>query len=728
MGFSKSDIEKKLEELLVSGNGNIADSDKGEIRKAFDIANEIYKDEKLISGKPFIYHNLEVAIIAVKEIGLGPTSAICCILHNINSKSDYSLEKIRQDFGEQVAEIIEGFNKLTNFQTERISFQSEAFRTLFLSMVDDIRGVLLHLAHRLYDIRNIDFLGERKEPIINEVKHLYVPIAHRLGLYILKTEFEERVMLNEHPDIYKEIEKKIIETKTKREVYIKDFIAPIEKELFKQGVEFDIKWRTKSVPSIWAKMKRQNVDFEEVYDLFAIRIVLKSKLKKEKEVCWKVYSIVTNLYQPDPKRLRDWVSTPKASGYESLHTTVMEPNRKYVEVQIRTERMDDVAERGQAAHWEYKGVMKKKNTENWLSQVRDILDNPDQIRHELSYKTADENKKENVFVFTPKGDLKQLPAGSTILDFAYEIHTDVGAQCRGAKINDKVVVPIRYELQNGDKVDILTFKNQTPKLDWLTIVTTGKAQAHIKRQLKEDKYKEAEIGKELLNRKLKNWKVKSSEDLINMLVRHYKLDTGVDLYYMISEEKLDLLEIKKVLLSFVDSEKKQHKQEVQEPVKESKSIAADKQDDDILFIGENLKNVNYRLAKCCNPIPGDKVFGFVTTQGGITIHRYNCPNSARLRELYSYRVMSVKWLKTKESTFSVTNLKIVGRDELGVVGAISKVITDDLRVSMRSISFKTKGKRFEGKVTVMVKDHEHLNQLIHKLKNISGVEKVQRVK
>jgi len=405
----------------------------------------------------------------------------------------------------------------------------------------------------------------------------------------------------------------------------------------------------------------------------------------------------------------------------------METNKKHVEVQIRTEGMDDVAERGQAAHGEYKGVMKKKNTENWLSQVRDILENPDQIRHELSYKTAGENKKENVFVFTPKGDLKQLPAGSTVLDFAYEIHTDVGSQCRGAKINDRVV-PIRYELQNGDKVDILTFKNQKPKLDWLAFVTTSKAQAHIKRQLKEDKYKEAEIGKELLNRKLKNWKIKSTEDLINMLVRHYKLDTGVDLYYMIAEEKLDLLEIKKVLLNFVDSEKKQQKQEVQEPVKESKSVAVEKQDDDILFIGENLKNVNYRLAKCCNPIPGDKVFGFVTTQGGITIHRLNCPNSARLHELYSYRVMSVKWVHTKDSASSNINLKIVGRDELGVVGTISKVITDDLRVSMRSINFKTKGKRFEGKVTVIVKDHEHLNQLIHKLKNISGVEKVQRVK
>lgn len=727
MAMSKSEIRKKVEELLLSGNGNITDSDKENIWHAFEIANEFYKDEKLVNGKPFIYHNLEVAIIAIKEIGLGPTSAICCILHNINLKSDFTLDRIRNDFGEQVAEIIEGFNKLINLQTERISFHSDAFRTMFLSLVDDMRVVLLHLAHRLYDIRNIKFLGSRTDPVINEVRHLYIPIAHRLGLYIIKSELEERVMLYEQPVTFKKIERKIKETRAKREVYIHDFLAPLERELIKQGVEFDIKWRTKSVPSIWAKMKRQNVDFEEVYDLFAIRIILKSKLKKEKEVCWKVYSIVANLYQPDPKRLRDWISSPKASGYESLHTTVMGPNNKYVEVQIRSERMDDVAERGQAAHWEYKGVMKKKNTENWLSQVRDILENPDQLKHELAYKSGDSSKKENIFVFTPKGDLKQLPVGSTVLDFAYEIHTDVGSKCSGAKINDRVV-PIRYELQNGEKVDILTTKNQKPKLDWLAFVVSSKAQSHIKRQLKEHKYQEAEIGKEVLNRKLKNWKIKSSEDLINMLVRHYKLDTGIDLYYMIAEEKIDLLEIKKVLQKFVETEHNKPKPIIQQKAKESKAETNVKPEDDILFIGENLKNVNYRLAKCCNPIPGDNVFGFVTTVGNITIHRLNCPNSARLHELYSYRVMTVKWMPSKESAHSLINLKIFGRDELGVVGTISKVITDDLRVNMRSINFKTKGKSFEGQVTVMIKDHEHLNQLIYKLKKVSGVERVTRIK
>jgi len=725
MQFRDREIEEKFTELLNAGNGNIPAADKENIRKAFEIACEVYRDEKLINGKPFILHNLEVAHIAVKEIGLGATSIICSLLHNINLKSSYTLQKIREDFGDQVAEIIEGYNKLADLHTDRISFQSETFRTLFLSLVDDMRVMLLHLAHRLYNIRHVDFLRENKEHIINEVKHLYIPIAHRLGLYKIKTELEERVMLYEHPDVFREIEHKIRETKSKRELYIKEFIDPIERELIKQGIDSEIKWRTKSIPSIWAKMKRQNVPFEEVYDLFAIRIILKSKLNKEKELCWKVYSIVTDMYPPDPKRLRDWISTPKASGYESLHTTVMGPRDKYVEVQIRTERMDDVAEHGQAAHWQYKGVMKKKSTENWLSQVRNILENPDQAKPDLAYKTDDEAKKKSVFVFTPKGDLKELPAGATVLDFAYEIHTDVGAQCKGAIINDKVV-PIRYQLKNGEKVSILTSKNQRPKLDWLAFVTTGKAQSHIKRHLKEHKYKEADIGKEILHRKLKNWKIKSTEDLINKLVRHYKLDTGIDLYYMVAEEKLDLLEIKKVLLQFVEAEHNKQKPEVKEVEKKLEKGTEDKQEKDILFIGENLKNVNYHLAKCCNPIPGDSVFGFVTVQGSITIHRFNCPNAKRLYQLYPYRIIAVKWLQPKELGTSVINLKITGNDELGVVGSITKVITDDLRVNMRSINFKTKGKRFEGFVTVMVKDHEHLNQLIFKLKKVPGVEKVNR--
>ena len=680
----------------------------------------------LPSGHPYILHNLNVAITAMKEIGLGPTSAICALLHGDQVKPSHTIQKIREEFGEQVAEIIEGFNKISSLRTERLSYQSEAFRTLFLSMVNDMRVILIKLAHRLNDMRHIENRGEKAPHFINEAKYIYTPIAHRLGLYRVKTELEERVMQFENLELYNSISQKIRETRAKREVFIKEFIRPIEREMMAQGISYDIKWRTKSVPSIYYKMQRQNVAFEEVYDLFAIRIILDAKPSKEKEICWKVYSIVTNIYQPNPKRLRDWISTPKASGYESLHTTVLGKNKKWVEVQIRTKRMDEVAEEGQAAHWQYKGVMKKKDTEDWLSQVRDILQNPDQIIHDFSYRSQTNGNHERIFVFTPRGDLKQLRKGATVLDFAYEIHTDVGSTCRGARVNNKVV-PIRYQLKNGDKVDIITAKNQKPKMDWLAFVKTEKARINIKRQLKEEKYKEADIGKDILMRKMKNWKIRSTDDLINVLVKHYKLDTGIDLYYLIAEEKIDVAEIKKVLLDYVDEDSSSRKQEIKE-VKPEEKFRDEEEQQEVVYIGKNLKNVNYRIAKCCAPIPGDKVFGFVTATGGLTIHRKSCPNAKSLIKKYPYRVMPVKWTQTTGTSYSTTNLKITGTDEIGLVSAITRTITDDLRVNMRSINFNKKGKQFEGRVSVMVKDFNHLDQLIAKIKLVKGVERVIRVK
>lgn len=726
-------IKEKYNELLECSLYTLSTVDKISINLAFEIASDIYRNDFTKDGKPFILYNLDIAIIAMKEIGLGPTSAICSLLHGINKKSSYTIEKISNDFGEHVAEIISGFDTISELRTERISFQSETFRKLFLSMVDDMRVILIRLAHRLNDIRNLNLLDDKTQQIINEVKYLYTPIAHRLGLYKVKSEFEERVMKFEQPDIFDEISNKIQETKAKREVYIQDFIRPIEKELHAQKLKFEIKWRTKSVPSIWAKMTKQNVPFEEVFDLFAVRIVINSKQKKEKEVCWKVYSQITNIYSPNPKRLRDWISTPKASGYESLHTTVMGPNKKWIEVQIRTVRMDEEAEKGQAAHWRYKSVMKKKNTDDWISQVRDILENPNQIFHDQSYKSNGNKKHESVFVFTPKGDLIQLPVGATILDFAFGIHTDVGAKCRGAKVNNKVV-PIRYILKNGDKVDILTSNNQIPKLDWLSFVTTEKARSRIKRHIKEEKFKEADIGKSLLFRKLKNWKIKSNDDLINYLVKHYKLDSGIDLFHLIATEKIELQDIKKLLLKYVDaSANNKPKDDNTENSSESKnksSNGVNKQSDngDVLYIGKNLKNIDYRMAKCCSPIPGDNVFGFITTQGGITIHRNNCPNAKRLKEKYEYRVLEIKWMTSDENHFSVANLRITGIDELGIVGSITKVIADDLRVNMQSLNFQTMGKKFVGKVSVSIKNNEHLQQLSHKINKINGVDKVVRVK
>jgi len=717
-------VNKKLEELLrCCPTKN--QLDLSNIEKAFQFASEIHKDDFLPNGQPYIIHNLEVAIIAMKEIGLGPASAICSLLHGDQTKPQSLLIKIRKEFGETVAEIVEGFNKISELQTERISYhQSEAFRTLFLSMVHDMRVILIKLAHRLNDIRTINLRVAKAEEFIEEIKHIYSPIAHRLGLYKVRTEFDERVMKYENLDLYNSISQQIRDTKAKREVFIKEFIRPIERELMAHGIVYDIKWRTKSVPSIYAKMKKQNVSFEEVYDLFAVRIIIDAKPKKEKELCWRVYSYITNIYQPNPKRLRDWISIPKASGYESLHTTVLADNNKWVEVQIRTIRMDEVAEEGTAAHWQYKGVMSKKDTEDWLSQVRDILQNPDQITNDFTYKPA-ANKINKIFVFTPKGDLKQLRAGSTVLDFAFEIHTDVGEKCNGASVNNRVV-PIRYELKNGDKVDIITSKKQRPKLDWLAFVKTEKARIRIKKYIKEEKYREAEIGKDILARKLKNWKIKSSEDLINVLVKHYKLETGTDLYYLIAEEKIDLAKVKKILQDFLsnDPSKKKHESKETKPDEKTKP----EEQHEILYIGENLKNVNYRLAKCCSPIPGDKVFGFVTTLGGISIHRKSCPNAKSLLEKYPYRVIGIRWVGSDDRSFSSANLKITGTDELGLVSAVTRTITDDLRVNMRSIHFTKKGKHFEGRVTVMVKDFNHLDQLIAKLSLVRGVEKVNRVK
>jgi len=720
----------RLEKLITESPVKFQAVDIELIRKAYNLAEEKYRGRTSADGSPIILRNLDISEIAVKEIGLGPTSAICALLHSIDFEQDYDIKSIRTEFGDHVADIIEGFTKISGLATERISLQSEAFRTLFLSIVDDMRVILIRLAHRLSDIRHPEWVGEKQQYLMDEVKHLYAPIAHRLGLYHVKTEFEECIMRYEHPDIYQRIEEQIQQTKAKREVYIQDFIRPVEREMHQSGFDFTVKWRTKSIPSIWAKMKNQQVEIEEVYDLFAVRIILNSKPSKELEDCWRVYSIVTNIYQPNPKRMRDWLSSPKSSGYESLHTTVLGPDERWVEVQIRTTRMDEVAEKGQAAHWQYKGVMNKKNTEDWLSQVREILENPGKSNQEVSYRSSAKNQNQSVFVFTPKGDLMQFRAGATILDFAFGIHSDVGATCKGAKVNDKVV-PIRYVLRNGDRIDIIKAKNQKPKLDWLSFVATEKARTRIKRCLKEEKYKVADMGKEILVRKLKNWKIKNSDLLINHLVKHYKVDAGIDLYYLFAVQKIDLTDVKTVVAKFVESqmdERPQEREQLPEVKHEVKSVENEDEKNEVLYIGDNLKNVEYRFAKCCTPIPGDKVFGFITTQGGITIHRKNCPNADRLLERYPYRVMDVKWISSSQAKFWVANIRIVGKDELGVVGAITKVVTDDLRVNMRSVNFQTKGKLFDGRISVMVKDNEHLDQLLRKIAKVSGVEKVVRLK
>lgn len=530
------------------------------------------------------------------------------------------------------------------------------------------------------------------------------------------------MMQHEHPDIYKEISDKLQATRSKRNVFIQDFSEPIRRELIRQGFDCEIKGRPKSIHSIWNKMKKQNLQFEEVYDLFAIRIISNSKPKNEKADCWRIYSVVTDIYEPNPKRLRDWISTPKASGYESLHTTVRGQNKKWVEVQIRTNSMDEMAEKGQAAHWRYKGFVNKKETDAWLNQVRDILENPKQIDFE-DVKSSKIKKNDKIFVFTPEGDLKKISTGGTILDFAYEIHTDIGDKCSGARVNGKNV-PIRYVLNNGDKVEIVTSKNQRPKYDWLNFVVTSKAKSKIKRAILEEKFKEADHGNEILRRKLRNWKLAFNEENIDRLIKHFKYKSSIDLYYAIATEKVDHQEIKKVLTS--SKPEKSNHNGIHKTQTKSRNEAPTESEPDTLTIDERLKGVNYNFAKCCNPVWGDPVFGFITVGKGVTIHRINCPNAAELLAKYDYRIIDVNWRSKDDESFYQTYIKIKGNDQVGILGDIANVISKDLKVNMLALNVDSGGEHFEGRIKVQVRDIEHLDQLLHRLVKIPGVQSAVR--
>lgn len=690
---------------------------------AFEWAEKVHEDKEYVPGHPYMLHLVEVAKICIEEMGLGITSAISAVLHGIAVEKKYSKGEMCDVFGPHVASIMEGFSEISALRTEKLSFQSDSFRKLFLTFVDDIRVILIKIAHRLHDIRNFDhFTMLRQQEYCNEINYIYIPICHRLGLYNIKAEFEERVMQFEHADIYNSIQEKIKATETIRNTYINNFVDPIQKELDKQGFNFKIKGRTKSVHSIWMKMKRQNIPFEEVFDLFAIRIIVDSDKPMEKSDCWRIYSVVTNFYPPYPKRLRDWITTPKASGYESLHTTVHGPGNKWVEVQIRTKRMDEIAEKGQAAHWKYKEGMEKKDAEDWLNQVRDVLENPDQLNFDLNEHVTKKQNFDNIFVFTPNGDLKELPFASTALDFAYEIHSNVGDSCVGAKVNNRVV-PIRHILNNGDKLEIITSKKQKPTQDWLTFVKTEKARKYIKKSLREEVYKEAENGREIIMRKLKNWKLPYNDETISYLVNTFKFKNATDLYYEIATEKLDVAVIKRELT------KEEEKPEVK-PVEE-KVVAPKvyKGGEDFLIIDDRIDNVNYKLAKCCNPIAGDNVFGFVTVGKGITIHRLNCPNAAQLLDKYDYRVIRVKWKDNIEEMAYKVVIRITGTDELGIVGDISSVISNDLKVNMLSISMNSseRDNSFDGRIAVQIKDKNHLEQLCKKLTKVKGVDRAVRI-
>jgi GTP pyrophosphokinase len=573
-------------------------------------------------------------------------------------------------------------------------------------------------------MRNVERLPENlRMKFHSEVTHIYIPIAHRLGLYRIKKELEELSMKYTQPDTYRDIAQKIKDTETKRNVFINEFITPIQRELFANGFEFDIKGRPKSIPSIWNKMKKQDVEFEQVYDLFAIRIILDSAPDHEKAECWQVYSIITNIYQPNPKRLRDWISTPKASGYESLHTTVKGPGNRWVEVQIRTSRMDEIAEKGQAAHWKYKGFASKRDADEWLGQVRDIIEHPDQINFDDIDASTIQKPDDKVFVFTPNGDLKELRKGATVLDFAFEVHTSVGLSCTGARVNNKLV-PIKQVLNNGDKVEILTSKVQRPKYDWMNFVITSKAKNKIKRALKEDEYLQAEKGNEIIRRKFRNWKVAFNDANIDKLIKKYKLSSAIELYGQVFQDKIDLVEMKR-FLTRGEMKDERPVAPVDEPAQKTTQSSV-RQPGDVLFIDQTLDKVTYHLAKCCNPIPGDPVFGFVTVSRGISIHKKSCPNARQLLSRFGYRQMEVKWKKTEHSSAFPATIKVIGNDKMGVMNDISQVISTELKVNMLSVKMDVRNGVFTGIIKIIVHSTKHLTEVIRRVSKIPGVDKAIR--
>ncbi len=724
----KKEIIRRYRRLLRHAKPFMKDGDAKIIKKAFNTSMEAHEGVRRKSGEPYIYHPIEVAMICIDEIGLGTTSIVSALLHDVVEDTEITLSDIDYLFGKKVAKIIDGLTKISGVFEQGSSQQAENFRKMLLTLSEDVRVILIKLADRLHNMRTLDSMPREKQlKIASETAYIYAPLAHRLGLYAMKSELEDLYLKFTDTKVYKEIHSKIDTTRDARNKFIRQFIKPLKPELDKLGVSYEIKGRPKSIHSIWNKMKKQDVPFEEVYDLFAIRIIIDSEFLKEKANCWQVYSIVTDQYQPNPDRLRDWISLPKANGYESLHTTVMSDKGQWVEVQIRTRRMDEIAEKGYAAHWKYKDEEKKKEDqglEMWISKVREMLEQSDMSAIEFVDDFRSNLYSDEVFTFTPKGDLITLPHGATALDFAFDIHTEVGAQCIGAKVNQKLV-PLSHTLKNGDQVEILTSKKQRPNEDWLKIVVSSKARSKIKDSLKEEKKSFAAQGKEIVMRKLKQMKLEFSQEVLEQLVTYFKAKTPTDLLYMIGKGQIDHQEIKK----FREEEKSNFGSAIRNIVpKVFKPKEKERSDDeirDVLVIGDGLDYVDYKLAKCCNPIPGDEVFAFLTINDGIKVHRSNCPNATELLSNYGYRVMSARWTSRQESGF-LAEVKIEGTDRIGIVSDVSAVISSELKVNIRSLNIDTKDGIFIGEIQLYISDTKHLDELIHKLEKIEGVVSVVR--
>jgi guanosine-3',5'-bis(diphosphate) 3'-pyrophosphohydrolase len=695
------------------------------IRTSMDFLIAQTPPELTRSGLHLVIYAIQLARMTVKELGLdalGVSSvlAVHCVEH-----LSIPAGKVQSELGERTAVIIEEFLKISDLDTTTTSGQAENMRNLILTLATDFRVILVKIAERLFLMRRFANLNEKEQIALScEAKYIYSPLAHRLGLYNVMSEMEDLSMRILEKEAYQSIDGNLKATTTKRNRFIREFVQPIVEDLEKEKFKVEIKGRPKAISSIWRKMRKQNVEFEEVYDKFAIRIIIDTPLKKEKADCWRVYSIITDHYQPNPERLRDWISAPKSNGYESLHTTVVVPGGDWVEVQIRSRRMNEIAEKGLAAHWKYKGIKGQAGIDQWIGKVREALESSDVDADNLIEDLKLSQFSKEIFVFTPNGDLKKFPENATVLDFAFDIHTDVGASCMGAKVNGKNV-PIRYSLRNGDKVEVLRSKNQKPKVDWLNVVVTSKAKGKIKQALKEEKLKESEQGKEILKRRFRNWKIEFDDSSIRKVIQHFKYRDAIDLYFDVATEKLDLLQIKE-LLTTVKKPAVSKPGKIEEGAVERLVSTPAQETGDFLIIDEKLANVEYKLARCCNPIHGDSIFGFVTISSGITIHRKNCPNAQQLLSRYAYRVVKARWNQAEKGSHFPVTLQITGVDDLGIVSNISDVISKDLQVNMRSITIDSIDGMFEGSITLFVKDTQHLEALIRKLKKVKGVMNIRR--
>lgn len=728
----KKVILREYRALLRSLKERLKKGDRKIVRNAFEMAAEAHKDMRRKTGEPYILHPLAVARIVVEEIGLGVTSACCALLHDVVEDTEITLEDIESEFGSSFSKIIDGLTKIANvvvFKAD-ISMQAENFRKILLTLAEDHRVILIKLADRLHNMRTLSGMSREKQlKICSETTYIYTPLAHRLGLYEIKSELEDLSLKYTRPDIYVDIVRQLKETKRDREKYVNEFIKPIKEELEKNDFKFEIYGRSKSINSIYNKIRNKKVEFNEVYDLFAIRIILDEELEKERESCWKVYSIITNFYQPSPERLRDWLSRPKGNGYEALHTTVMGPGGKWVEVQIRTKRMNEIAEKGLAAHWKYKeGSNQESKIDAWLKNISEMLNNPttDTMDFLQDFKLDLFNKE--IYVYTPKGEMRVLPKNATALDLAFDIHSELGAHCIGAKVNYKLV-PLSYKLKSGDQVEIITSSKQKPSDDWLNFVITGKAKSRIKYYLKEEKRNIALGGKEMLLKKLNYLGIQPTQDNIQELCHYFKVSSPLDLYYGIAVSNFELSPLKSFTIhlgKLVPPAKESKNDLPSVPVSESK-MEMHKKDAELIIFGESSDRILYKLAQCCQPIPGDDVFGFITTGDGLKIHKTDCPNAAQLLANYGHRIVKTKWAMNKKISF-LTSIKLIGLDDIGIIQGITNIITGELKINMRSISIDTTDGIFEGNITVFVHDKEELDELCLRLSTLPGIKKVERMK